>query len=119
MTMIDESELRRRFARLRAADLDDTPSFADIAALGRRHGSHGTLRVRRLVIGAMGIAAVAVIWLAHARSHSSPTAPSIGTWRAPTDVLLSTPGSVPFRPVPALGASVVDAMLSPTPMKGA
>jgi hypothetical protein len=116
--MMDESELRRRFAQLREADRERAPSFARIYSLARaRRSWRATLRVRPLVIGAAAAVAIAAVWLAHARSFSpSAVTPTIATWRAPTDVLLRTPGSELLGAMPALGASVLDTMI-PTPSK--
>ena len=111
--MIDESELRRRFAQLREADRAGTPSFAQIYARRRaRRSWRATLRVRRFVIGAAAAGAIAAVWLARARSFSpSAVAATITTWRAPSDVLLLTPGRELLGAMPALGTSVLDAMI--------
>jgi hypothetical protein len=60
--------------------------------------------------------AVAAIWLGRTRSFSPDVAPTITTWRAPTDVLLRIPGSELLGAMPALGTSVLDTMI-PTPSK--
>jgi hypothetical protein len=116
--MMDESELRRRFTQLREADRERAPSFAQTYGRARaRRSWRATLRVRPLVIGAAAAVAIATVWLAHARSFSpSAVTPTIATWRAPTDVLLRTPGSELLGAMPALGASVLDTMI-PTPSK--
>ena len=105
--MMDERELRSRFAQLREADQESAPSFAQTYGHARARRSRGaTLRVRPLVIGA------AAIGLAYARSLSpSAATPEIATWRAPTDVLLRTPGSELLGEMPALGTSVLDTMI--------
>jgi hypothetical protein len=77
------------------------------------------LRVRPLVIGAAAAVVIAAVWVANARSFSphtaTPTIAAIAAWRAPTDVLLRTPGSELLGEMPALGASVLDKMiLTPT-----
>ena len=109
--MIDESELRRRFAQLREADRELAPSFAQIYTRARRSW-RATLRVRRFVIGAAAAGAIAAVWLARARSFSpSAVAATITTWRAPTDVLLLTPGRELLGAMPARGPSVLDAMI--------
>jgi len=114
--MMDESELRRRFAELREADRERAPSFAQTYGRARRSW-RATLRVRPLVIGAAAAVAIVAVWIAHARSLSpSAVTPTIVTWRAPTDVLLRTPGSELLGAMPALGASVLDTMI-PTPSK--
>ena len=119
--MIDESELRRRFAQLRDADRARAPGFAEVHQRVRaRESWRANLRVRPLAIGAAAAVAIAAVWLAHAPSFSpSATAAAIATWRAPTDTLLRTPGSELLGGMPALGASVLDTMI-PTPSeKGA
>ena len=77
------------------------------------------LRVRPLVIGAAAAVVIAAVWLANARSFSPHTVtPTIATWRAPTDVLLRTPGSELLGIMPALGASVLDKMISTPTNRG-
>jgi hypothetical protein len=63
---------------------------------------------------------IAALSLAYGRSTTtSTTTPAIATWRAPTDVLLQTPGSELLGDMPALGASVLDKMiLTPTSNRG-
>ncbi|MDP9203283.1 MAG: hypothetical protein M3P26_15320 [Gemmatimonadota bacterium] len=116
--MMDESELRLRFARLREADQEHTPSFAQIYGRARaRRSWRATPRVRPLVIGAAAAVAIGAVWIARVRSFSpSEIAPAIATWRAPTDVFLRTPGSELFGAMPALGASVLDTII-PVPSK--
>lgn len=115
---MDEPELRRRFAQLRAAEQEGTPQFAQ--TFERAHTSrpsHVPLRLRRLMIGAAAAIALAAGWSARARWWSpAPVTPSIATWRAPTDVLLRTPGSELVGVMPALGTSVLDTIL-PVPSK--
>lgn len=111
--MMDESELRRRFAQLREADGKRAPGFAQTYALARaRRSWRSTLRLRPLAIGAVAAVAIAAVWLAHERSFlPSAVTPTIATWRAPTDILLRTPGSELLGAMPALGASVLDTMI--------
>jgi hypothetical protein len=118
--MMDESELRRRFAQLRDADGQRGPSFAQTYARARARLSwRATLPVRPLAIGAAAAVLVAAAWLAHSRSFSpSEVTSAIVTWRAPSDVLLQTPASQLLGAMPALGASVLDTMI-PKPNKGA
>jgi hypothetical protein len=115
--MMDENEIRQRFARLRDSDRERAPGFAQIYARARSRRSWRTmLRVRPLVIGAAAAVVIAAVWLANSRSVSpSTTTPAIASWRAPTDILLRTPGSEVLGAMPALGASVLDKMiLTPT-----
>ena len=111
--MMDEGELRRRFVQQREADRERTPTFAQTYGRARaRRSWRGRLRVRPLVIGAAAAVAIATVWLAHARSFSpAAVTPTISTWRAPTDVLLRTPGSDLLGEMPALGTSVLDTMI--------
>jgi hypothetical protein len=114
--MMDDSELRRRFAKLREADRVRTPGFGQIhgRSLSRR-SRRATHRLRPLAIGAAVAVVIAVAWLANARSFSPSTAtPTIATWRAPTDAFLRTPGSELLGTMPALNKSVLDKMI-PTP----
>ena len=114
--MMDETEIRRRFAELREADRVRAPGFAQIYGRARSRGSWvATHHVRPYVIGAAAAIAIIAFSLAHSRSlsHSAAT-PAIATWRAPTDVLLRTPGSELLGTMPALSKSVLDKMI-PTP----
>jgi hypothetical protein len=109
---MDENELRRRFAELREVDRDRAPGFAQTHGRARSSSRGPTLRPRALVIGAAAAVAIAAIWLAQTRSFSPPAAtPAIATWRAPTDVLLQTPGSELLGEMPALGRSILDEMI--------
>jgi len=115
VTMMDESEIRDRFAQLREADRERAPGFAQTYARTRRAG-FAIHRVRPLMIGAAAATVIAVIWLANARSFSPSTATpaiaAIAAWRAPTDALLRTPGSELLGAMPALSESVLDKMIS-------
>jgi hypothetical protein len=111
--MMDEREIRSRFAQLRQADQESAPSFAQTYGRVRARRSWRAMRpLRPLAIGAAAVIAMAAISLAYSRSlsHSAATS-SIATWRAPTDVLLQTPGSELLSAMPALGASVLDTMI--------
>ena len=111
--MMDDSEIRQQFAQLREADQESAPGFAQTYGRARASRSlRATRRVRPLVIATAAAVVIAALGLAYARSFSPPlTAPEIATWRAPTDVLLRTPGSELLGEMPALGASVLDAMI--------
>jgi hypothetical protein len=116
--MMDESELRRRFARLREAEQASAPSFAQTYGRARaRRGWRAPVHAWPLVIGVAATVAIALVWRVSARSFSpSAVTPTIATWRAPTDVFLRTPGSDLLSAIPALGASVLDTLI-PTPTK--
>jgi hypothetical protein len=114
--MMDDREIRHRFAELRESDRVRAPSFAETYVRARsRQSRRAILRVRPLLIGAVAAVAIATVWLAYSRSFSTSTATAtIATWRAPTDVLLRTPGSELLGTMPALNKSVLDKMI-PTP----
>ena len=114
--MMDETEIRQRFAQLRESDRVGAPSFAQTYARARSRQSWRAIRrVRPLMIGAAAAVVIAAVWLARSWSLSpSDATETIATWRAPTDVLLRTPGSELLGTMPALGASVLDKMI-PTP----
>ena len=121
--MMDDSEIRQRFAQLREADRERAPSFAQIYGRGRARQRLGAMpRLRPLALGAAAAVVIAAVWVAKTRSLSrSTTAPTIATmaaWRAPTDVLLRTPGSELLGTMPALGASVLDKMISTPSNRG-
>lgn len=119
MTM-DDSDLRRRFTQLREADRERTPTFAQTHQRARaRSASRVSMFVRPLAIGAVATVLFATVWIARGRPFShSERAPEIATWRAPTDVLLDTPGSELLGVMPALGASVLDKMIPTHSMTG-
>lgn len=122
MTMMDDNELRRQFAELRDADNDRAPAFAQIYGRARTRASllrtsrlRKTPRLRPLVLAAAAAVVVVALVLARGRSTTpSTTTPAIATWRAPTDVLLQTPGSELLGVMPALSKSILDEMI-PTP----
>jgi len=119
MTM-DENELRRQFAELREADKDRAPAFAQIYKGARARASQRrTPHMRPLVFAAAAIVVIAALSLAYRRSATpSATTPAIATWRAPTDVLLQTPGSELLGVMPALSKSILDEMIPTTSSKG-
>ena len=121
MTMMDEPELHRRFARLRAADEEGTPQFWQTFERARRsRPSHVTLRLRPLMFGAATVIVLAVGWSTWVRWWSpSPVTPSIATWRAPTDVLLRTSASALVGVMPVLDSSILDKIVPIPSKKGA
>ena len=112
--MIDDNQLRGRFTEMREADRNRAPGFAYTFGRARALRSlRRTPRLRPLVIAAAVV--IAALSLAYGRSVSHSEAPAaIATWRAPTDVLLQTPGSELLGDMPALGASVLDKMIPTT-----
>lgn len=119
MTM-DDNELRRRFTELREADRDRAPAFAQIYGRARARASlRRTPHIRPLVLAAAAVVVIAALSLAYGRSNtSSTTTPAIATWRAPTDVLLQTPGSELLGVMPALSKSILDEMIPVPSNKG-
>jgi hypothetical protein len=116
--MMDESELRKNFERLRDADREHAPTFAQIHRRARRR-LRVAPRLRPLTIAAAAAVLIVTVWMARARTFSHPeTAPAIATWRAPTDVLLDTPGSELLGAMPALSSSVLDKMIPTHSMRG-
>ena len=117
---MDDSELRRRFSLLREADRERIPTFAQTQQRVRaRSASRAPIGVRTLAIAAVATVLIATVWTARGRSFSrSETVPAIGTWRAPTDVLLRTPGNEILAEMPALSASVLDKMIPTLSMRG-
>lgn len=117
---MDDSELRRRFAQLRESDRERAPTFSrTYGRRGARRTSPVLLRNRALVIGAAAAVVIVAVWMARTSSFSpSETTAAIATWRAPTDVLLDTPGSELLGAMPALSASVLDKMIPTHSMRG-
>ena len=120
MTIMDENELRQDFQRLRDADRERVPAFAHTYVRAReRRRLRVTPRLRPLMIGAAAAVLIVTVWMAGTRAFShSVSTPAIATWRAPTDVLLDTPGSELLGAMPALSASVLDKMIPTHSIKG-
>ena len=112
--MMDENEIRRRFAQLRESDRVGAPSFAQTYARARSRRIPGALHLSTLLIAAAAVILILGVWQANSRSLSPSTTTAIATWRAPTDVLLRTPGSELLSTMPALNKSILDKMI-PTP----
>jgi hypothetical protein len=127
MTTMDDNELRRLFTELRDADRASPPDFAETYDRARtdptsrrqqtpgrdgRSARRHRLRTRSLVIGAAAAVVVAALWLGRARLFSpAEVTPEFASWRAPTDVLLDTPGSELLGTMPALSESILDKMI--------
>jgi hypothetical protein len=111
--MMDDNELRRQFTELREADRDRTPAFGPIYGRARaRTRLRRTPGVRPLVLAAAAVVVIVALSLAYGRSTTpSTTTPAIATWRAPTDILLQTPGSELLGEMPALSKSILDEMI--------
>ena len=117
---MDENEIRQRFEQLRESDRVGAPNFAQIYGHTRaRRSSRAAPRVRPLLIDALLAAVIAAVFTWHSQSSAPATArETIATWRAPTDTLLRTPGSELLGTMPALGASVLDNIISTPSNKG-
>ena len=109
MTDERDREIREMFARLKAEERRDVPSFQEVRARAtRRHQPRST----RLTVLATVAAAIAFFVIGTLVRQDPPHADvallvvNLGatTWSAPTDFLLSTPGSDLMRMVPAVGA---------------
>lgn len=105
----DDRDLRERFAGLRAEDQRTAPDFA---RLSRRPAPDGRRR-RRLRWAAAATLVVLAVVLFRARSEwlsrpSPDEAPSITTWKSPTDFLLQTPGRQLLQASPASGRRWVE-----------
>ncbi|PYQ61804.1 MAG: hypothetical protein DMF58_03640 [Acidobacteria bacterium] len=96
---MNDDRLHDAFKELRRAETAHVPSFKRLwdvePALSR-------LRSRLRVGSTFAFAVVLLIVLAVAIIPRRPAAPSISTWRAPTDFLLQTPGRELLDSVPDL-----------------
>ena len=103
MSFVD-SRFARAFRELREQDARQASRFEDSWA---RAGHHPTAaKPRRWLL--RGAAAAAVLALAVYLFRPSPPSPiSISEWRAPTDGLLTEPGSSLMRTTPRLGESLL------------
>jgi hypothetical protein len=118
----DDREFQDRFAELREHDAERAPGFAQVYA-GARQRRPAQRRALPFAIGAAAAAAVLTVWIVQARRDVAPaaiaaTAPSISSWQAPTDVLLKPSGADVLGPMPALGASMLDAMIPTMNLRG-
>ena len=76
---MNDDQLRNAFAELRSAEEKDAPRFSVRAR-------------RRRPFASLAFAIVGLIVLAIIMIPRRPPAPSITSWKAPTDFLLQTPG---------------------------
>lgn len=101
--MSDDSRLSRLFAEARQLDETRAPSLLRLRA--RRSASPRPILVALPAIATMLVLAAAgvFLWPRLAPETPSPTpGMSLESWEAPTDFLLSTPGSELLGPPPAL-----------------
>lgn len=117
---MDEKGIRQLFAEARDADQKHAPSFGAIYTRLRSGDRHSPIvSLRPVILGAAAASLIAAAWLGRERSVSpSVLTPTIASWKAPTDILLHTPGSELLGVMPPLGASVLDALLPTFPDKG-
>jgi hypothetical protein len=109
MTDERDREIGAMFARLKAEERRDAPSFQEVRARAtRRHAARWT-RVPVLATIAAAVALLVIGTLV----RQDRTRPDVAfldvdlrasTWSSPTDFLLTTPGSDLMRMVPAVGA---------------
>jgi len=96
---MNDDRLHDAFKELRRVETANVPSFKRLRdvepALSR-------LRSRLRVGSTFAFAVVVLIVLAFTVIPRRPAAPSISTWRAPTDFLLQTPGRELLDSVPDL-----------------
>jgi hypothetical protein len=99
----DDRGLRELFARLRAEERADVPSFR---APARRAKSRPVRFAQVAVAAAIVLIALVLARLDHPPQTSSHQVVDLGdaVWRSPTDFLLVTPGSELMRTVPAVGS---------------
>ena len=86
---MNDDQLREAFAELRRAEAAHVPRFV----AGRRRRPYTALAFAAVVL--LIVLIVAII-------PRRPPAPSITTWKAPTDFLLQTPGHELLQSVPDL-----------------
>lgn len=124
-----ESELKKRFAELRADDETSAPSFAVVRDRATVDQSIGTRRQRPWMIPLLTAAAavVAAVWVtSQARGERArreawlrDSSMNAFRWTMPTDGLLESARQTLYTP--AISASVLDAAAVPipgTPFKG-
>lgn len=106
----DDRDLRGLFAETRSTEAERTPPFRRLWAAAREQRRGGTapqrLRLSYLAAGtaaALVVVAGAVLWWMTSTIERE-TAPSITEWRAPSDILLETPGIELIRDLPSLEA---------------
>ena len=104
----DDADLRQAFAVLRREDANAAPIFQAVLARARP---------RRLApLGGLLVAAsvaAAVLGIVVRRPDPPKPMASMGTWIAPTDFLLSTPGREIVQTVPRIGGVLEPRRVSP------
>jgi hypothetical protein len=93
---MNDSELRDAFHRLRDAEIARAPRFHVTSGATRR------LRFWRPALAAVVLLLIVIAVSVLPLRRHAPEVGSIVTWRAPTDVLLRTPGSELLSTVPRI-----------------
>jgi hypothetical protein len=114
MTEQGNGELGKRFADLRDSDSTHVPSFDAVVA--RQHGFRDRKVLprgsrSRLVLGAVAMAAIALLIFASVRRDRGTSDVAVGDWRARSDLLLAIARPTLLDQMPPLHASVLDAVL--------
>jgi hypothetical protein len=101
-----DREIARLFEAQRRADEASAPAFRDLLARPRNAKTASPRRVLRPALAAAAvllIIAAALLLRSRAREPESlATASALAAWRAPTDVLLRTPGAELTSRLPVL-----------------
>jgi hypothetical protein len=109
----EDGQFRSVFAELREADEGAAPSFEDIVAGRASHNTRVKSYWSALAAAAGLVIATGIGYTWMAERSARLTVPNevvaLSSWRAPTDVLLETPGKTLLTNAPELGASLVDA----------
>ena len=103
-----ERELRRAFKELRSPDSHYAPELRAVLDRPRTERRYPMLWLATLAAAAATIVALMFAW---PRSREvAPSTMSITEWRAPTDILLRTPGAELVQTVPTLRSSVFEGL---------
>jgi len=104
----DDADLRQAFAVLRREDAKAAPIFEAVLARARprRLAPLGGLLVAASVVAA-------ILGVLVRRPDPPPPVASLGTWIAPTDFLLDTPGRQIVQTVPRIGGVLEPRRVSP------
>ena len=101
-----DRDLRERFARSKAADRAQMPSFAAVSARSRAAPRRGRFAIGVAVAAAIVIAAyVARDHIGRSVGRDTPATPT--HWRSPTDFLLDVPGGDLLRTTPTFGSCFI------------
>ncbi len=101
------TELRQRFRKLRVSERARAPAFQRFVPPAQRVNA---FRVLRWTLAAAAL--VGGLWIALPERGLETPGELLPDWRAPTDVLLETPGQATLRELPRLDTSVLDAFIN-------